>query len=58
MSVKQKTYLCIEHGEEFLIDAYSLDEAREEAMMWGGEAICEVEVISRDGNRVEFVKPF
>ncbi len=51
-------YLCIEHGEEFLIKANSLEEAREEASMYGGEAICKVEVVSKEGNQIEFVKPF
>ena len=56
--MKNKTYLCKEHGEEFLVNANSLGEAQEKASMYGGEAICEVEVTSRDGNRVEFIKPF
>ena len=51
-------YLCIEHGEEFLLQAVSLEEAREEASMWGGEAICKVRVVSQKGNEIEFIKTF
>ena len=52
-----KTFLCIEHGEEFLLDAKDMDHAREEAMCWGAEVMFEVKVLSRDGNRVEFIDP-
>jgi len=51
-----KHFLCKEHREEFLIEANSFDEAQEEAEMWGGVAICEVKVISRNGNEVTFEK--
>ncbi len=37
-----KYYLCQEHGEQFIIKASSLDEAQEEASMYGGEAIREL----------------
>lgn len=37
-----KTYLCIEHGEYFTVDAESLAQAREYALTWGGEAIREL----------------
>ena len=35
----EKTYACIEHGEHFTIEATSLDEAREDASMWGAQVI-------------------
>ena len=34
-----KTYLCIEHGDYFTVEAESLEQAREYAIGWGGEAI-------------------
>ena len=34
-----KTYLCVEYGEEFLIDAESYDDAVEIAAMYGGTVI-------------------
>jgi hypothetical protein len=37
-----KTYLCIEHGEYFIVDAESLAQAREYALEYGGEAIREL----------------
>ncbi len=37
-----KYFLCQEHGEQFVIKATSLDEAQDEASMWGGEAIREL----------------
>ena len=37
----KKLYLCIEHGEEFTVEAESLEQAREYASEWGGEAIGE-----------------
>jgi hypothetical protein len=39
---KVKTYLCIEHGEKFLIDAFDRAEADEVAAMYGGSVIKEV----------------
>ena len=51
-------YLCKEHGEEFLVQASSLEQAQEEAEVYGGEAICKVEVVSKKGNQIEFIKPF
>lgn len=39
---KMKTYLCIEHGEKFLIDAENMEEAKEVAAMYGGSVIEEV----------------
>ena len=36
---KLKTFLCIEHGEKFVIDAVDIEEAREFAAMYGGEVI-------------------
>lgn len=36
---KLKTFLCIEHGEKFIIDAVDLKEAQELAAMYGGEVI-------------------
>ena len=53
-----KTYLCKEFDEEFLVSANSIEEAQEDAQVYGGVAICEVKVISREGNKVEFIKPF
>lgn len=38
----KKTYLCIEHGEEFLIEADDIEEARESASLYGGEVIREI----------------
>jgi len=37
----KKLYLCVEHGEEFTVEAESLEQAREYAAEWGGEAIGE-----------------
>ena len=53
-----KTYLCKEFNEEFLVSANTLEKAQEHAEEYGGVAICEVKVTSRDGNKVTFVKPF
>lgn len=39
---KMKTYLCIEHGEKFLIDAKDINEAKEFAQMYGGSVIREI----------------
>jgi hypothetical protein len=36
-----KQYLCVEHGEEFLVEARDEQHAREQAAMWGGEFIRE-----------------
>jgi hypothetical protein len=36
-----KTYLCIEHGEKFTVDATNLEEARDKALIWGGEVMGE-----------------
>ena len=36
-----KQYLCVEHGEEFIVDARDPQHAREQAAMWGGEFIRE-----------------
>lgn len=32
-------YLCIEHGEQFVIRASSIEQAIEDASMWGAEVI-------------------
>lgn len=32
-------YLCIEHGEQFIIQASSLQQAIEDASMWGAYVI-------------------
>lgn len=56
--IKQDTYLCKEHDEEFTVRANSIEHAQELAEEWGGVAICKVKVISRRGNFVEFEKPF
>ncbi len=40
--MKSKEYLCIEHGEYFTVDAESLEQAREYASWYGGEAIREL----------------
>ena len=37
-----KTYLCIENGMFFTVDAESLAQAREYALGYGGEAIREL----------------
>lgn len=39
-----KTFLCIEAGERFVIEAENLEQAREEALIWGAEVIEELEV--------------
>ena len=36
-----KTYLCIEHGEKFTIDATNLEDARDKASIWGAEVMGE-----------------
>lgn len=41
--MKLKDYLCIEHGEKFLIRASSIEEAHQEAMTWGAQVIGEVD---------------
>ena len=33
------TYLCIEDGERFTVQAKDLDDARDKASMWGAEVI-------------------
>ena len=45
MSVKgddMKKYVCIEHGEIFILSAETKDEASEDAQMYGGECIREL----------------
>ena len=37
-----KTFLCIEHGEKFIIKATNLEQAREDASLWGAEVIEEI----------------
>jgi hypothetical protein len=37
-----KEYLCIEHGEYFIIEAKSFEEAKEMAALWGAECIREL----------------
>jgi len=37
-----RTWLCIEHGEHFYIDAKDLNHAREVASLWGAEVIKEI----------------
>ena len=37
-----KLYLCIEHGDYFTVYAGSLEQARQYALGWGGEAIREL----------------
>lgn len=39
----QKKFLCIEHGEYFIIEAETFEEAREGAALYGGECIGEYE---------------
>ena len=36
-----KTFLCIEHGEKFTIEAPNLEQAREDASIWGAEVMGE-----------------
>jgi len=36
------TYLCIEDGEEFTVDAESMEQAREYAQLWNAEVIREL----------------
>jgi len=49
-----KHFLCKEDREEFLMEADSIDEAHDECQYWNAVVICEVKVISRDGNKVEY----
>ncbi len=37
-----KKFVCVEHGEVFVIDALSLNDAKEGASLYGGEAIREL----------------
>ena len=37
-----KLYLCIEHGEYFTVYAGNLEQARQYALIYGGEAIREL----------------
>ena len=37
-----KYYLCIEHGEEFIVEAESFEDAKESAQLYGGECIREL----------------
>ena len=39
--MKTKHYLCIEHGETFLVEATDITDARNQAMIWGAEVIGE-----------------
>lgn len=38
----ERTFLCWEHGEEFIVTAPSLEDAQEQAAMWGGCVLREV----------------
>jgi hypothetical protein len=40
--ISMKTYLCIENGEYFTVEAKSLAQAKEYALIWGGKAIREL----------------
>ena len=51
-----KHYLCSENGAEFVTKSVSIEKARFNASMYGGKVICEIKVISKKGNRVEWIK--
>ena len=42
-----KNYICIEDGEQFIIEATDLDDARNTAALWGAEVIGEVEEVAQ-----------
>lgn len=37
-----KTYLCVEHGEFFTLEAVSFVQAQEDAALYGGSAVREL----------------
>jgi hypothetical protein len=37
-----KTYLCIEDGERFTIQAKNIEDAKDKAMIWNAEVIKEL----------------
>ena len=37
-----KTYLCIEAGDKFVIEAENIEQAREDAITWNAEVIKEI----------------
>jgi len=41
METTTKHYLCIEDGETFLIAATDITDARNQALVWNAEVICE-----------------
>ncbi len=43
MKVIKKRYLCQEHGEYFIVEATSLEDAHQKALIWGGVAIRELD---------------
>jgi len=40
--MKTRYWLCIEHGERFVLEAPTIEKASEHAMGYGAEVICEV----------------
>jgi len=48
-----KTFLCVEDGEKFTMDAENLREAKEFADMWNAEVIKEVKHESGKKNNIQ-----
>lgn len=52
-----KYFLCQEHGEQFILKASSLEQAQEDASMYGGEAIRQLtakEVLASEPDKGKF----
>lgn len=42
MKAIKKRYLCQENGEHFIVEATSMEDAQQKALIWGGVAIREL----------------
>lgn len=47
---EMKTFECIEHGERFLLDALSIEDARAKAEIYGAEVIGEFHRVNEGQN--------
>lgn len=52
----KRTFLCWEHGEEFIVLAKSLEDAQKQAAMWGGCVLREVQATKTKDGAWEFTK--
>ena len=51
-----RTFLCWEHGEEFIVEASSMEDAQEQAAMWGGCVLREVKATKLKNGAYQFEK--